>query len=306
MTLVLPPAVPAVPEIPSKTVAISIAHEVIRDLLGEALRDEGYAVQVVGPGTVTEDVARLQPDALLLEVGPWGEHVTLLDTLRSRAESSRTPVITLSLLPAQEAETQASGNVHTALPMPFDLTDLLQAMQDATGLRPAEARTVAQPLELDKTFGRTADTLSVAERAIMVQWVQVARITAPFVDRPDISPEPFLNALPRVLNMIVLGLRHQEAPLESLEAFSETKQRIQHHASLRFGDELPIEACVREYQILAHIVWQHLRRSTPADDVLVVLPKLTGLMDECVRIAVSEFNRLAVEDAKRTGVQTAA
>ena len=135
----------------------------------------------------------------------------------------------------------------------------------------------------------------------MVQWVQVARATTPFAGRPDITPQPFLNALPRVLNTVVLGLRHRAAP-EALDDSSETQQRIRHHAALRFKDGLPIDACAREYHILGEIMWQHLLLATPAAEVVAVLPKLMGLVDECVRIAVSEFNRLAVDAASQSGV----
>ena len=296
------PTTAHVPGVTGKTVAVSVAHDALRELLAEAIGDEGYAVHVVAPDVAAEEVARLRPDALLLEIGPWAAHVALLDTLRTVPESSRTAVVTLSLAAEDQAETQASGNVHTALPMPFDLQDLLRAVEEATARRPAEARTVAQPLEQDDTFRRAADTLSAAERAIMVQWVQRARTTPPFAGRPDITPQPFLNALPRVLNMVVLGLRHQTAP-ESLEDYSETEQRIQHHASLRFNDGLPIDACVREYHILGEVLWRHLLRRTPAEEVVAILPKLTGLVDECVRIAVSEFNRLAVELAEQSGAR---
>ena len=306
MTVLRPPVRSPVtfqaPEVLAKTVAVSISHDTIRKLLVEALREEGYTVYEVAHGSAAEELARLKPDALLLEIGPWAEHVALLDTLRSDPQTSRTAVVTLALAAEHRAETQASGNVHTALPMPFELQSLFQALEEATARRPAEVRTVAQPLEQDDTFRRAADTLSVAERAIMVQWVQVARMTPPFAGRPDITPQPFLNALPRVLNMVVLGLRHQAAP-EPLDAPSETTQRIRHHASLRFKDGLPIDACAREYHILGEILWQHLLRSTPAEEAVAVLPKLMGLVDECVRIAVSEFNRLAVEGAQRAAVR---
>ena len=305
MTTLRPPVISPepsrAPEIAGKSVAVSMGHETLRELLVQAIREEGYTVHEVPQGSAAAELARLKPDALLLEIGPWAEHVALLDTLRNDPVTSRTAVVTLSLTAEHREETQASGNVHTALPMPFDLQELLQAVEEATARRPAEARTVAQPLEQDDTFRRAADSLSLAERAIMVQWVQVARTTPPFAGRPDITPQPFLNALPRVLNMVVLGLRHQAAP-ESLDAFSETRERIRHHAFLRFRDGLPIDACVREYHILGQIVWQHLLRSTPAEEAVAVLPKLMGLVDECVRIAVSEFNRLAVEDAQRAGV----
>ena len=48
----------------------------------------GYAPRVVGAvaGDVAADVGRLQPDVLLLEIGPWAEHVALLDTLRSNPD----------------------------------------------------------------------------------------------------------------------------------------------------------------------------------------------------------------------------
>jgi CheY-like chemotaxis protein len=281
----------------AKVVAVAVADDTLRRMLARALGDEGYAVEEVRPRPgMAHEIACLRPRALVIEVGRRGENLPLLDALRNLPETSRMAVVTLNLMEQHRLAAQASGNVHTALNLPFDLIDLVDALEAATARRPAETRLLAQPLENEYALRRAADVLAAAERRVMLKWLQVARATPPFADRPDIASEPFLDALPRVLNMVVLALRHTVEPeaLRALEEFSETRDRIEHHARERLSLALSIDACVREYHILGDICRDTLRRDLPPLDVLDALPKLTALLDECVRISVSEYHRLAL------------
>ncbi len=103
-----------------------------------------------------------------------------------------------------------------------------------------------------------------------------------------------------MLNLVVLGMRHTAEP-EALEELSETRERIQHHARERLAFNLPIDACAKEYHLLGEICRDTLFRDLPPQDVLAALSKLMGLLDECVRIAVSESHRLALARAAATG-----
>lgn len=266
----------------------------IRRLLVETLELEGYATILLEPGeSFAQEVRRHSPRLLVLEIGSHGENLAMLDMLRSIPETNRTAIITLGLNTELQVEAQASGNVQTALPMPFDLSDLLAAIKAAVRRRPAEARILDQPLEAGATYHRAADLLSRAEREVMLSWVQEARRVPPFAGRPDLTPQAFLDALPRILNLIVLALRHQEPP-ETLAIYNEVRERIEHHARERYRADLPIEATILEYHLLRETIRNRLRREMSAEDVLAVLGKLHGLLDTASSLSVAAYFRIAL------------
>lgn len=284
-----------------KSVAVVMADPSIRQVLVEVLELEGYASMVLeATPTLSQELARLAPDALVLDIGRGGERLAVLDALRSLPETSCTPVITLGTHPTFQVEAQASGNVHTALPMPFDLMELLGALEAAVSHRPAEARILEQPVEPAAVYHEAADLLVRAERSLMLRWLQEARAVPPFADRPDLSPQLFLDAFPRILNLVVFALRHQapaEAGGEALSAVDEARARIERHAAERYQIGLPIEITAYEYQLLREIIGEELRRHLPADATLIVLGKVHRLLDDATRIAVASYHRLALTDS---------
>ncbi|HEV2126660.1 MAG TPA: hypothetical protein VGW38_28200 [Chloroflexota bacterium] len=281
-----------------KSVAVVMADPALRELLVEALELEGYASTVLeATPTLPQELARLAPHALVLDIGRAGERLAVLDALRSLPETSRTPLITLGTQPASQVEAQASGNVHTALPMPFDLMELLAALEAAVSHRPAEARLLEQPVEPVEIYHEAADLLTRAERSLMLRWLQEARSVPPFAERPDLSPQLFLDAFPRILNLIVLALRHHApAQAEALSALDEARGRIERHAAERYHIGLPIEITVYEYQVLREIIGEELRRHLSADATLTVLGKVHRLLDDATRIAVASYHRLALTE----------
>ena len=120
----------------STTVAVVIAEATVRWMVVETLRDEGYHVESVLPNTsgAAAEIARLHPAALVLEVGTHGEHLAFLDALRDLPETRFVPAVTLN---ANEQFRRMARAFSQALPLPFDLPDLLRAVHEATSSTPS-------------------------------------------------------------------------------------------------------------------------------------------------------------------------
>lgn len=275
-----------------RTVALVGTDCYVQELLAAVLLDDGYAVRSYPLGSAAESFLADPPDALVLEMGRNHRGLDLLDTLRTADATSRMAVIALGTTSTIQAEAQASGNVHTALPMPFALEDLLAALGSALAGHPAEDAIRAQPLEPDAGFQRAADALNRAERALMLAWHQRMHGLPPFASRPDIRPSEFLDNVPRILDLVVLGLRHQESPAV-LREVDEVRARVLEHARLRYRQEIPVDALLREYQELRIALRDHLRRHITPEELLAVLDKLVAFLDEIVRISAAEYVRLA-------------
>jgi CheY-like chemotaxis protein len=113
----------------------------IRDLLREALEDEGYAVWTTDGPPATADVAALRPDLILLD-----HRLKTDETGRDAAQRLRTDPATapipLLLLTAAAAELRPRAPELAALGIgllfkPFDLDELLAAVARAADRAPA-------------------------------------------------------------------------------------------------------------------------------------------------------------------------
>ena len=284
---------------------LAVADDNIATLLSEALGDEGYTVRTIATTEAAAPLVAAEPHAVVVLSSGRGDAIPLLDALRQTPETSRTAVVVLSFSPSAQLSAQASGNVHASLRMPFDLKDFLEAVEGAAAGRPAEVRLLAQPLETDEVLNRAADVLAVAERDIVLRWLAAARQARPATGRPEIDPSNFLDAMPRIVNMVVLGLRHRRPPeaevaelaLEALDQTGETRERIRHHSLERVSQNAELAETITEYHLLREVIRERLRRDLSAEEVLAVLPKLHALLDECARVAVEEYLRLGLEAA---------
>jgi CheY-like chemotaxis protein len=99
-------------------------------LLETILAHEGYRVRAV-LATSPEDIAGTLPDVILLGARSELDTLAWLDALRERTETAVIPVVVLGPSPELEPRAQASGNVVTVVPLPFDLDDLLDALKSA-------------------------------------------------------------------------------------------------------------------------------------------------------------------------------
>ncbi len=108
------------------------------NLMRDLFQDERYNVTTTNfvPRSF-EQIAALQPDALIIDV-VVGEQAgwDLLERLHAGAETTGIPVIVVSTSPALLDEAQAQAErygSHRYLPKPFDLDELVRAIQDMIG-----------------------------------------------------------------------------------------------------------------------------------------------------------------------------
>jgi CheY-like chemotaxis protein len=111
-------------------------------LMEELLSDEGYEVTLVETGAGTRTAARqVRPDLLILDVRlPDMSGFEVLNLLRLDPETQSIPVL-LCTAAVRDVQAQAPVLEERGVPVlfkPFDLEDLLRAIQDTLGERPAE------------------------------------------------------------------------------------------------------------------------------------------------------------------------
>jgi DNA-binding response OmpR family regulator len=278
------------------TIALVAFESALQAVLEMALEDEGYRVRSFpspfSDGSLDE-VAQARPHLLVLELAPDPDSISVLDKLRISTSTDSIPVIVLGTLESLVAQAQASGNVYAALREPFDLDDLLRAARGAVARKPFEARVEQAPVDADPQFRQAADLLTRVERHMMLDWLHRIRETGPFASRSDITNVEFLDWLPRLVNALILVLRH-ETPRDVLGRDDDLRGRIREHALTRLRQHIAADDVVREYQLLRDVIAKRLRREMPAESVLPVMEELNYLIDEAIRISVGEHTRLAV------------
>jgi len=115
-----------------KSVLVVDDEPVLRGLVAEVLRDEGYAVAEAGDGGALLD--RLEderPDLVLLDVmmpGIDGRQAYLV--IRSRDDLPQVPVVMMS---AAVNPKQLDPSIAAFLPKPFDLDRLLALVEELIG-----------------------------------------------------------------------------------------------------------------------------------------------------------------------------
>ncbi|MBA3416228.1 MAG: response regulator, partial [Chloroflexia bacterium] len=115
-----------------KSVLVVDDEPVLRGLVAEVLRDEGYAVAEAGDGgALLERLATERPDLVLLDVmmpGIDGRQAYLV--IRSRDDLPQVPVVMMS---AAVNPKQLDPSIAAFLPKPFDLDRLLALVEELIG-----------------------------------------------------------------------------------------------------------------------------------------------------------------------------
>ena len=107
-------------------------EDAIRQTLAEVLQDEGYDVRTAPNGAEALEIVRAEPlDAVLLDLmmpvlDGWG----FLQACRDEQICDGTPVVIMSAY-QRLAETRADLNVNACILKPFELDDVLDAVQAA-------------------------------------------------------------------------------------------------------------------------------------------------------------------------------
>ena len=122
----------------SSLVLIAEDYPDISQLVGDILKDEGFDVVAVARGAdVIPTVKRCQPDIILLDLSlpdvPGNE---VLRQLSASTDTSEIPVIIVS---AYTDQLRRVPQVRAVVNKPFDLSTLVEAVQEARQFRPRAA-----------------------------------------------------------------------------------------------------------------------------------------------------------------------
>jgi DNA-binding response OmpR family regulator len=129
----------------SRKVLVVEDDDALAGLLHAALRDEGYAVSVLGrvdPGAVREAVGRLEPDCVLLDgegLPGYGRSWETAAALRTRGRPVPVLMLTAHSPDVREAREGTSARSRAAalagvVAKPFDLDELLETVAAAVGV----------------------------------------------------------------------------------------------------------------------------------------------------------------------------
>ena len=269
----------------------------IESIVEDVLEDAGYAVDrhLLEPDAA-KLLAEAHPALIVVQVGLRPEPLSLVDELRLDERTRAIPIIVLGTLEPTQALAQAAGNVYNVLPMPFDLNELLAGVRGALAGTSFEARVEAEPITPEPAFEASADLLVAEERALMLDWVQQIRQVEPFSSRPDLTTREFLDGLPRILNALVLVLRHPTAA-DVLTRDSDIRARLRSHVAIRRRQGVPTDGVAREYQVLRDVISARLRRHVGAGSLQEVMDQVNTLLDQAVRVTITEYQRLARSEA---------
>ncbi len=106
----------------------------ISGLLGVRLKANGYEPAFAGDAVTALTVARKeQPDLVILDIGlPGGDGVRVMERMKTIPALAFVPVIVVSARdPAMTADRTRAAGARAYLQKPFEMEDVLRAVQDA-------------------------------------------------------------------------------------------------------------------------------------------------------------------------------
>jgi CheY-like chemotaxis protein len=258
-------------------------------ILGRVLERAGHSahLQDLRPDAPAE-LPRAQPELVIVRSARASTTLRLLRGLRADPATANIPVVLLGTLAKEAEQARAARLVHAALPMPFSLPDLLEAVESARSRTSFAAPTLPEPPGDGQAAQRAADLLGEAEGILMLAWIQRIRTVEPFRSRGDLSSRGFLDALPNILNGFIVVLGHQQPPPAAVQD-PELRRRIREHARTRRAQGIDLQALVREYQVLQRVLRDYLQQEMSAEEVLAAERELDSLFDEFVQTSIGEY-----------------
>jgi DNA-binding response OmpR family regulator len=125
---------------PSGRILVVEDDDTLRDILAEALREDGYTVELAADGQIALELARdWRPDLLIVDLMmPNMDGEALVTTLRVLRGTTPLPIIVVSASRRAE-EVGARMGAHAALRKPFDLYELTDRVDQIFSGRPRSA-----------------------------------------------------------------------------------------------------------------------------------------------------------------------
>jgi CheY-like chemotaxis protein len=124
----------AVREAPGGTIVVANDDPAILELIAQVLEDEGYrAVTCRDAEDALRRVAEARPILVIADVRmPPSPDWLVLDRLRADRATAGLPLLVCSAGRREPEETERLGQGVAALPMPFELDDLLEEVRQLT------------------------------------------------------------------------------------------------------------------------------------------------------------------------------
>jgi CheY-like chemotaxis protein len=241
-----------------------------------------------------EDVARLQPDLVILDLYPLADNpYWILDELRANPATQAVPVLAASTMETLAEKALASYNVRVTLEKPFGLEDFLAKVREALNQPPLHAdvpkRVETAPLDLVE---QAAGVVARYSRGTLFRWVQRLRQEPPWKDRQDLDLGKVLNDVPVLVEALSIALQYRSAD-EMLSHQPEIAERVRRHAELRKRQGFSLSGLIREYDLLRDellaMLELHLPTEIHAADLFTVVRLVNGTLDRIMEITIPAY-----------------
>jgi hypothetical protein len=272
-------------------VVVVVGSAGVREALLDALAGPRFAARAVRFDEARSAVAGAPDTAVVIEAGPDGRGLELVQALRVAPETSILSLVIVTAAPTLRLPAQVHGSVHQVLSLPVDPASLYSGIDGALALQHEAARLQAQGAAQDAAVRQATDVLIEAEPALLMDWLAAMRAETAFAQRPDVADEAVVDQLPQVVHGLLLMLRHDE-PADLLSENEPLVALIRKHARGHHDHGIPAESIVREYQVLGALAAVRLRARLAADAALRALDELHALNEAAIRLTVRERVRL--------------
>lgn len=275
---------------PRKTVYILESDAELAQLMSRVLTSAGYRADHGVPNPAAANpLSTRAPDLLIVAIS--GFEGTLLAAMRENPFVKSIPV--LAVAPEEHLATGplAGYNIRGTLQMPFDLDDFLDKVEEVLALPHLVAGSTPAP-EHTSLATLAAGALAEESRAAVFRWVQQLRQESPWRERTDLKLYELLDSMPVLVDALVSTLRTGN-PEEVFSASPGRLSRIREHAELRRNQGFPVVKVIHEYtalrDALMHVLWEHLPRQVPSDEVLTVARAFNLTLDRITEQTIAYY-----------------
>jgi CheY-like chemotaxis protein len=264
----------------------------IAELVRDTLADEGFDARaaVARAADAIELVRESRPDVLALGLPPDGKAAdAALDGLRTDAVGREIPIVAMSAVPTLSEAALASYTVRETLEEPFDIDDLVVAVERALAEPPIQA--LVGPGAPEGALARAEPLVAEHARAVLRGWAARRRGEEPWAGRPDASTAEVLDRTPDVLDAIDASMRLPEPAV--LFDDPTVAARLGQRAARRREQDVPLENAVGELVSLRDDLWSTLAANLPADlqdgDEARVRQCLDDVLERVVALTVPAY-----------------
>jgi CheY-like chemotaxis protein len=266
-----------------KQVLIAEHDQSTRAVKTEILRDEGFAAASTDrPQDVVAEVRAQQPDLVVVGLPPRpADAMRVLDDLREDPVAVAVPELTTATFQPADAA-KASFTVQEAIEKPFDLDDLVARVQSALERPPLHAD-LPSDAEPEGPRADAERVLAQGSRQALLRFADRLRQDPTWQGLADANLADVLGAAPTVVEAVDVAMHYPE-PTDLLEEHPTAAARLRAHADGRLAQGLPVEALVREYDLLREelqsLLADGLSEKVDSEGVLAIARLVDDVLDQ--------------------------